>query len=64
VKGTYKGTAKQTLEVGVSVSFEDKALFKEVSATLTPQSIPNSAFGVIEEQNSYQKYMQMIQQQQ
>src|SRR6187401_1700513 len=32
VKGTYKGTAKQTLEVGVSVSHEDGMVSKEVAA--------------------------------
>ncbi len=63
VKGTYKGTAKQSLEVGVSVSYEDGAVSKEVNAILEPQYItpvtePDGS------QNSFRKYMDMMQQQQ
>lgn len=64
VKGTYKGTAKQTLEVGVAVSLEDKAQWNEVPAILTSQAAPLSSVEESYEHNSYQKYMQMIQQQQ
>lgn len=65
VKGTYKGTAKQSLEVGVSVSFEDKALWNEVPAILTPQAITvSSSEKSSSDHNSYHKHMQMIQQQQ
>ncbi len=64
VKGTYKGTAKQTLEVGVAVSLEDKAQWNEVPAILTSQAAPLSTVEESYEHNSYQKYMQMIQQQQ
>ena len=65
VKGTYKGTAKQTLEVGVSVSFDDKALWNEVPAILTPQAITVTATEDSNtNNNSYRKHMQMIQQQQ
>ena len=64
-KGTYKGTAKQTLEVGVSVSYEDGAVSKEINAVLEPQYIPPSkdADG---SNNSYRRYkdMMLIQQQQ
>ena len=64
VKGTYKGTAKQTLEVGVAVSLEDKAQWNETPAILTSQAAPLSTVEENFESNSYQKYMQMIQQQQ
>ena len=37
VKGTYKGTAKQTLEFGVPVSFEDTDVSKDFLAVITPQ---------------------------
>jgi transglutaminase-like putative cysteine protease len=64
-KGTYKGSAKQTLEVGVSVSYEDGAVSKEINAVLEPQYIPvaKDADG---SNNSYRRYMDMmiIQQQQ
>jgi transglutaminase-like putative cysteine protease len=64
VKGTYKGTAKQTLEVGVAVSLEGKAQWNETPAILTSQAAPLSTVEENFESNSYQKYMQMIQQQQ
>jgi len=59
VKGTYKGVAGHSLEVGVSVYYEDGSSREEVTAILMPQPTKN---GVSE--NSYQRYMQMIQQQQ
>jgi transglutaminase-like putative cysteine protease len=64
VKGTYKGTAKQILEVGVSVSHEDGMVSKEVAAILTPQAISISLEEGAGDNNSYRKYMQMVQQQQ
>jgi transglutaminase-like putative cysteine protease len=64
VKGTYKGTAKQTLEVGVSVSHEDGIVSKEVAAILTPQAIKVSLKEGFGDDNSYRRYMQMVQQQQ
>ena len=64
VKGTYKGTAKQTLEVGVSVSHEDGMVSKEVAAILTPQAIKISLKEGFGDDNSYRRYMQMVQQQQ
>lgn len=66
VKGTYKGTAKQTLEVGVSVSHEDGLVAKEVAAILTPQVVTESLNedGTKNTDNSYRRYMQMVQQQQ
>lgn len=64
VKGTYKGTAKQTLEVGVSVSHEDGLVAKEVAAILTPQVVTMSLNEGAGEDNSYRRYMQKVQQQQ
>ncbi len=64
VKGTYKGTAKQTLEVGVSVSTEDTAVPKEMLAVLTPLQMTTPLVEGGGEDNSYRRYMQMIQQQQ
>jgi len=64
VKGTYKGTAKQTLEVGVSVSFEDTAVSKELLAVLTPQDVRVSLTDGGGDDNSYRRYVQMKQQQQ
>lgn len=62
VKGSYKGTAKQTLEVGVSVSNEDIST-RETMLLLTPQLVKDSAEGTGED-NSYRRYIQMMQQQQ
>jgi transglutaminase-like putative cysteine protease len=64
VRGTYKGTAKQTLEVGVSVSHEDGSVSKEAAAVLTPQVITESLKNGTGDDNSYRRYMQMVQQQQ
>ena len=63
VKGTYKGTAKQTLEVGVSVS-ENGLVANQVAAILMPQvvTVKMNEDGSIN--NSYRKYVEMIQQQQ
>jgi transglutaminase-like putative cysteine protease len=65
VKGTYKGSAKQSLEVGVSVSYEDGAVSKEVNAILEPQYITpvTETDGT---SNSFRRYndMMKIQQQQ
>jgi transglutaminase-like putative cysteine protease len=64
VKGTYKGTAKQTLEVGVSVSHEDGKESKQVVAVLTPQVVTVKLNEDGSLNNSYRKYMEMVQQQQ
>ncbi len=64
VKGTYKGTAKQALEVGVSVSHEDGLVAKEVAAILTPQVVSAALINDEDDGNSYRRYMQMVQQQQ
>jgi transglutaminase-like putative cysteine protease len=59
VKGTYKGTAGQKLEVGVSVSYEGGGITEDTETILTPQPTVNGA-----EVNSYRRYMEMMQQQQ
>jgi transglutaminase-like putative cysteine protease len=59
VKGTYKGRSGHTLEVGVSVSYEDGNTVEEAKTTLTPQPVSNGI-----QQNSYRRYMEMMQQQQ
>jgi len=64
VKGTYRGSAKQTLEVGVSVSHEDGLISKETVAILTPQVVTSKLEDGAGDDNSYRKYMQMVQQQQ
>ena len=64
VKGTYKGTAKQVLEVGVSVSLEDGLVSKEVAMILTPQAVTSNLEDGAGDDNSYRRHMQMVQQQQ
>lgn len=59
VKGTYKGTAGQMLEVGVSVSYENGRISEEATTVLLPQPSANG-----KENNSYRRYMEMMQQQQ
>jgi transglutaminase-like putative cysteine protease len=59
VKGTYKGTAGQTLEVGVSVSYENGRISEDATTVLLPQPSANG-----KENNSYRRYMEMMQQQQ
>jgi transglutaminase-like putative cysteine protease len=62
VKGTYKGTSKHSLEVGVSVSYEDGHVQDDHATILTPHPITNG--GNNGDENSYRRYMEMIQQQQ
>jgi transglutaminase-like putative cysteine protease len=64
VKGTYKGTAKQTLEVGVSVSTTDTTVSKDMLAVLVPQDITRPLVEGGGDANSYRRYAQMVQQQQ
>jgi transglutaminase-like putative cysteine protease len=59
VKGAYKGIAEHSLEVGVSVHYEDGSSREEVTAVLKPQPAKNGG-----QQNSYQRYIEMMQQQQ
>jgi transglutaminase-like putative cysteine protease len=60
VKGTYKGTSNHTLEVGVSVGYEDGQTQQDRATVLTPHPVKNTNG----EENSYRAYMEMIQQQQ
>ena len=57
-KGTYKGTSSQTLEVGVTVSYDSGYTHNELNTVLTPQPNPS------ETRNSYRKFMEQQQQQQ
>ena len=59
VKGTYKGTAGQKLEVGVSVSYEGGGITEDEATILETQPSVNG-----QEVNSYRRYMEMMQQQQ
>ena len=59
VKGIYKGTAGQTLEVGVSVSYENGRTTEDAVTVLSPQPNVNG-----KENNSYRRYLEMQQQQQ
>lgn len=59
VKGTYKGTAGQKLEVGVSVSYEGGSTTEDEATILETQPSANG-----KEINSYRRYMEMMQQQQ
>ena len=57
VKGTYKGTSEQTLEVGVTVSYEDGNSREDFTTILTPQP------KITESGNSYRRFLEMQQQQ-
>lgn len=60
VRGTYKGTSNQQLEVGVSVAYEDGHVQDDVAAVLKPHPVTVNA----PDTNSYRRYMEMMQQQQ
>jgi transglutaminase-like putative cysteine protease len=62
VKGSYKGTAKHVLHVGVSVSYEDGHRHDDNMAVLSPQQ-PKENGKSEEDVNSYRRYMEMQQQQ-
>lgn len=61
VKGTYKGTAKQTLEVGVSVEYEDGVISRETAIIAPPLVVT----ATVDEDgsNSFRRHMEMMQQQ-
>ena len=59
VRGTYKGSAGQQLEVGVSVSYENGRVSEEEMTVLLPQPAVNG-----KEINSYRRHIEMMQQQQ
>ena len=67
VKGTYKGTCNQTLEVGVTVSYRDSAFLKDqpVFMKQQPESTPlnNSYRRFVEKQKQQQQEQQQQQQQ-
>ncbi|MFT3932140.1 MAG: transglutaminase family protein [Chitinophagaceae bacterium] len=62
VKGTYKGTSHHTLEVGVTVSYEDGTVSEEHPAVLVPQPVKNNNQATTS--NSYRRNLELIQQQQ
>ncbi len=62
VKGSYKGTAKHVLHVGVSVGYEDGHRHDDNATVLLPQ--PSVGGAVDNNNNSYRRYMEMMQQQQ
>jgi len=59
VKGTYKGTSRHVLEVGVTVSYENGDKTEE--PVLVPQPTKNAQGEV---SNSYRRHLEMMQQQQ
>jgi transglutaminase-like putative cysteine protease len=61
VKGTYKGTSHHTLEVGVTVSYEDGSISEEHPAVLVPQPAKNNTNT---NSNLYRRHLEMMQQQQ
>ncbi|MBC7890289.1 MAG: transglutaminase family protein [Ferruginibacter sp.] len=64
VKGSYKGVARQTLEVGVSVSGEDGPGPRPDSSVLTTQVVTGKLEDGAGDDNSYRRHLQMVQQQQ
>jgi transglutaminase-like putative cysteine protease len=66
VKGTYKGTAKQVLEVGVSVSYEDGIAPMKLNTTLKaqPQPLTANLNNNNPTSNSYRLHVEMQKQQQ
>ncbi|MFT3979426.1 MAG: transglutaminase family protein [Ferruginibacter sp.] len=64
VKGTYKGTASQTLEVGVTVSTENGTVTNREAINLLTSTPPPSVQNKESNSNSYRRYMEMVQQQQ
>lgn len=52
------------MEAGVSVSHEDGPVSKEVAAILTPLAVTNRLEEGAGDDDSYRRYMQMVQQQQ
>lgn len=61
VKGTYKGTSHHTLEVGVTISYEDGSITEEQPAFLVPQPSKNTGTA---DSNSYRRHLELMQQQQ
>lgn len=61
VKGTYKGTRHHTLEVGVTVGYEDGSSSTEQPSKMVPQPSKNNEPAA--STNSYRLHMEMMQQQ-
>jgi transglutaminase-like putative cysteine protease len=61
VKGAYKGIANHTLQVGVSVSYEDGHTVDTTAAVLAAQPAKRESGNTL---NSYRRHLEMIQQQQ
>lgn len=61
VKGTYKGISHHTLEVGVTISYENGTVTEEQPAILVPQPNINN---MPSDSNLYRRHLEMIQQQQ
>ena len=61
VKGTYKGTSHHTLEVGVTISYEDGSTSEEQPAVLVSQPNKNNGDTL---SNSYRRHLEIMQQQQ
>lgn len=59
VKGTYRGTSNHTLEVTVSVNYEDGSAIKNHNEVLDSFAEPVKSFS----QNSFRRYQEMQQQQ-
>jgi transglutaminase-like putative cysteine protease len=57
VKGTYRGTSNHTLEVVVSVSYEDGHSAEEINEVVQPETISSYS------KNSYQRHQEMQMQQ-
>lgn len=57
VKGTYRGTSNHTLEVAVSVSYEDGGVVDTTSEVLEPEPITSFS------KNSYRRHQEMQMQQ-
>ncbi|WP_426669521.1 transglutaminase family protein [Mucilaginibacter sp. McL0603] len=60
VKGIYKGASEHMLEVAVSVGYEDDEIVSNTEVVEVPKFKPVNEFV----KNSYQRYMEMMQQQQ
>lgn len=59
VKGTYRGTSHHTLEVAVSVSYEDGHAVKGVATAIDPDPMPTTSFS----RNSFRRNQEMQMQQ-
>jgi transglutaminase-like putative cysteine protease len=63
VKGVYKGSARHILEVSVSVGYEDESSLPQEKDIFTVSTFPTPEKTTVS-RNSYERYMEIIQQQQ